>query len=49
MRFADATLPAGLMTAGLMVAAVGSVHTVNRLDRLHVRTAAAWAALPGAR
>jgi len=44
MRFADAAL----MATGLMVAAVGSVRTANRLDRLHVRTDAAWVALEGA-
>ena len=39
------------MTAGLLVAAVGVVGAVGaatRLDRLHVRTDAAWAALDAA-
>jgi len=41
----------GAMTAGLLVAAVGAVGAIRaatRLDRLHVRTDAAWAALDAA-
>jgi hypothetical protein len=36
------------VTAGLMGAAVGAMHAAARLDRLHVRTDAAWAALDAA-
>ena len=36
------------VTAGLMGAAVGAMHAATRLDRLHVRTDAAWAALDAA-
>ena len=36
------------MTAGLLVAAVGAAGAATRLDRLHVRTDAAWAALDAA-
>jgi len=36
------------LAAGLLVAAVGVVGTATRLDRLHVRTDAAWAALDAA-
>jgi hypothetical protein len=36
------------VTAGLLVAAVGAAGAATRLDRLHVRTDAAWAALDAA-
>jgi hypothetical protein len=36
------------VTAGLLVAAAGVVGAATRLDRLHVRTDAAWAALDAA-
>jgi hypothetical protein len=36
------------VTAGLLVTAVGAVGAATRLDRLHVRTDAAWAALDAA-
>jgi hypothetical protein len=36
------------VTAGLVGAAVGAMHAATRLDRLHVRTDAAWAALDAA-
>ncbi|MGH3753298.1 MAG: NUDIX hydrolase [Pseudonocardiaceae bacterium] len=42
---------AGAATAGLLVAAVGAagaIRAATRLDRLHVRTDAAWAALDAA-
>ena len=42
---------AGAMATGLLVAAVsalGAMHAATRLDRLHVRTDAAWAALDAA-
>ena len=42
---------AGVVAAGLLVAAVsalGAMHAATRLDRLHVRTDAAWAALDAA-
>ncbi|MDQ4093585.1 MAG: LemA family protein [Actinomycetota bacterium] len=42
---------AGAVAAGLLVAAVsalGAMHAATRLDRLHVRTDAAWAALDAA-
>ena len=42
---------AGAMATGLLVAAVsafGAMHAASRLDRLHVRTDAAWAALDAA-
>ncbi len=41
--------PAGVVLgAGLLVAAVGAVAAATRLDRLHVRTDAAWIALDAA-
>ncbi|MFN2497113.1 MAG: NUDIX hydrolase [Pseudonocardiaceae bacterium] len=43
MRFAVAVL-----ATGLTVTAAGSVHTASRLNRLQVRTDAAWAALDAA-
>ncbi len=39
---------AGAVTTGLLVAAVGAIRAATRLDRLHVRTDAAWAALDAA-
>jgi hypothetical protein len=42
---------AGVVATGLLVAAVsalGAMHAATRLDRLHVRTDAAWAALDAA-
>lgn len=42
---------AGAVATGLLVAAVsalGAMHAATRLDRLHVRTDAAWAALDAA-
>ena len=36
------------MTAGLVGAAVGAMRAATRLDRLHMRTDAAWAALDAA-
>lgn len=36
------------VTAGLLGAAAGAVRAATRLDRLHVRTDAAWAALDAA-
>ncbi|MBV9057748.1 MAG: NUDIX hydrolase [Pseudonocardiales bacterium] len=36
------------VTAGLLGAAVGAMRAASRLDRLHVRTDAAWAALDAA-
>ncbi|MGH3700191.1 MAG: NUDIX hydrolase [Pseudonocardiaceae bacterium] len=40
---------AGLtVTAGLLVATVGAMRAASRLDRLHVRTDASWAALDAA-
>lgn len=37
-----------VLTAGLLGAAVGAMRAATRLDRLHVRTDAAWAALDAA-
>ncbi|MGH3884866.1 MAG: NUDIX hydrolase [Pseudonocardiaceae bacterium] len=40
---------AGLaVTTGMLVAAVGAMRAASRLDRLHVRTDASWAALDAA-
>ncbi len=39
---------AGAVIAGLVVAAVGAISAATRLDRLHVRADAAWAALDAA-
>lgn len=46
MRVAWMAVTAGLLSAAL--AAVGAMRTATRLDRLHVRTDAAWAALEAA-
>ena len=37
-----------LVTAAVLVGAVGAMRAATRLDRLHVRTDAAWAALDAA-
>ncbi|MGH3791038.1 MAG: NUDIX hydrolase [Pseudonocardiaceae bacterium] len=37
-----------VVTAGLLIAAAGAIRAATRLDRLHVRTDAAWAALDAA-
>ncbi|MGH3771820.1 MAG: NUDIX hydrolase [Pseudonocardiaceae bacterium] len=46
MRVARVAVTAGLLVAG--ASAVGAVRAATRLDRLHVRTDAAWAALDAA-
>jgi hypothetical protein len=46
MRVAWVVVTAGLL--GAAVGAFGAVRTATRLDRLHVRTDAAWAALDAA-
>lgn len=46
MRVARVAVTAGLLVA--VASVVGAVHAATRLDRLHVRTDAAWAALDAA-